>query len=199
MAMRLQELHPALVHFPIALLPTALAADAVGRFADNPQLSEIGRRLMPFAAGSTVLAGLAGLIAQEASVVPDGPAHDQLTTHRNLNLGLIGLATLLAVRRSGRRRASRGYLVAGFAGLGAMMYSASLGGKLVYEHGLGVEPAGGLHEDQAPELRPDNLGEVARLAATQIEHGARHAWEHLREGEFAPTLTGRGGSPGEHG
>lgn len=195
MAMRLQEIHPAMVHFPIALLPTALAADALGRLTGSEVLLETGRRLMPVAAVSAALAGVAGLVAQESSNVPE-EAHDVLVSHRNLNLGLIGLAALLAKRRVGERRPSLGYLLAGFAGVAAMTYSAYLGGHMVYEHGVGVKPAGGVLDGQAPELRLDTAGEVLRLAGRHVAHGARHTLEHLREGEVVPTLTGDGAASG---
>jgi len=35
MAIRLQEMHAALVHLPIALLPLAVGADAIGHLTDN--------------------------------------------------------------------------------------------------------------------------------------------------------------------
>jgi hypothetical protein len=69
-----------------------------------------------------------------------------------------------------------------------MTYSAYLGGRMVYEHGVGVRPADGLREEQAPEIHADNVDEVARLAAQHVKHGAQHAWEHLRKGEIAPSL-----------
>lgn len=57
------------------------------------------------------------------------------------------------------------------------------------------DDGGGVNDGQAPEIRAGNLGEVARLAASQIEHGARHAREHIKEGEIAPALSGSGGVP----
>ena len=36
MPRRLQELHPALVHFPVTLLPVAIGADVIGRIAGSP-------------------------------------------------------------------------------------------------------------------------------------------------------------------
>lgn len=198
MAMRLQELHPALVHYPLALLPATLGADAVGRITGNRFLLEVGRRGMPLAAGSAVVAGLAGLIAQEAVEVRE-EAHPTLTTHRNLNLGLTALTLVLANKRLHRTRPSWVYLLAGAAGLGVMAYSAYLGGHMVYAQGVGVKPAGGIKEGEAPEIRADNAGEVARLAAHHLEHGARHAWKHLREGEVAPTLTADHGKDQSHG
>lgn len=187
MAMRLQELHPAIVHFPIALLPTALGADILGRLTGNQTLLDAGRRTMPLVAVSAVVAGIAGLIAQEAVEV-EGETHDLLVTHRNLNLGLIGLTVVMAQKRVRRTRPTAGYLLAGAAGVGLMSYTAYLGGQMVYDHGVGIKPAGGVKNDQAPEIRAENAGEVAQLAARHVEHGARHALEHLRQGKIAPAL-----------
>lgn len=88
MTIRIREIHPVLVHFPIALLPLALAADWVGRLVRRPALMELGKKLMPAAAASAALSGAAGLVAQSA-VKAEGPAHDLLVTHRNLNIGLL--------------------------------------------------------------------------------------------------------------
>lgn len=188
MAMRLQELHPSLVHFPIALLPTALAADTLGRITGSEALMETGRRLMPIAAASAAVAGVAGLISQEASHVGED-AHPYLITHRNLNLGLIGVVALLARKRARRKRPSLGYLVAGLGGLATMTYTAYLGGHMVYAHGVGVKPAGGVSEDRAPEVTPGNAQEVLSVSARNLRDGWKHAVEHLAEGEIAPVLT----------
>lgn len=188
MAMRLQELHPSLVHFPIALLPTALVADTLGRLSGSESLMEVGRRLMPVAALSAAVAGVAGLIAQESSEVKE-QAHPYLVTHRNINLGAIGLTALLARKRGRQRRPSASYLLAGFGGLAAVTYSAYLGGHMVYEHGVGVKAAGGLREHQAPELTPENAQLALDLSGQHIRTGLKHAVEHLRQGEVAPLLT----------
>jgi uncharacterized membrane protein len=185
--MRIQEIHPALVHFPIALIPTSLAADALGRATGSQALMEVGRKTMPVAAASAAISGIFGLVAQEA-VEAQGEAREMLITHRTLNLGLIALTSVMAVQRSRRRRPTRGYLLAGAAGTLVMGYSAYLGGKMVYELGVGVRSAGGLREGEAPEVRPGNLTEAARTSARHIRDGARHALADLGEGEVAPTL-----------
>ncbi|MEW5926107.1 MAG: DUF2231 domain-containing protein [Gemmatimonadota bacterium] len=188
--MRLQELHPALVHFPIALLPTALAADALGRLSGSETLMETGRRIMPAAAASAAAAGVAGLISQQASEVPEG-AHPYLVTHRNVNLGVIGLTALLARKRARCRRPGVGYLLAGLGTLATVAYTAYLGGHMVYEHGVGVKPAGGLKEGKAPEMRLDNADEVLQTAARHVREGWHHTVEHLARSEIAPVLTRR--------
>ena len=138
--MRVHEVHPAIAHFPVALLPTAVAADLVGRLTDDASLMDMGRQLMPLAAASVAAAGIAGFAAQEAVRTSD-VSHDILVTHRTLNIGLLALSVGLAAIRARSRRPSAGYLLAGLAGAALVTYSSYLGGRMVYAHGVGVEPA----------------------------------------------------------
>lgn len=174
MPIGLQEFHPATVHFPIALLPLSLGADALGRMTGDYALLEMGRRTMPIAAAGAVVAAAFGLIAQEAVEV-DGQAHDLLVTHRTLNAGLVGVTLGMAAARVRRHRPGLGYLAVGFAALGVMGYSAYLGGRMSYEHGVGVKPAGGLDESRAPEVGLGNLRESAAIAAGNLADGVVHA------------------------
>jgi uncharacterized membrane protein len=103
MAMRLQELHPSAVHYPIALLPVSLAADALGLLTGNRSLLEVGRLTMPAAAVSAAVAGVLGLIAQEV-VDTDEEGAAMLATHRTLNLALIGVAGAMAMKRFGQKK-----------------------------------------------------------------------------------------------
>lgn len=187
MTMRIQEIHPVIVHFPIALLPTAIAFDALGYLTGDRSLTDTGRRLMPVATMGAALAGVAGLAAQGA-VRTEGAAHDHLTTHRTLNVGLTALLALLASDRGRRERPSPGYLLAGLAGIATMAYSTYLGGKMVYGYGVGVEAAGGVREEATPEIRRGNLGQVARAAVSNAAHAVAHAARHAAEGEIAPDL-----------
>ena len=186
--MQIQEFHPALVHYPIALLPTALAADALGSVTGSKTLQRFGRGLMPLAAISAAVSGLAGLVAQEACRA-DEEAMEMLVTHRNLNIGLIGLTGVMAVKRAGKSRASARYLLAGAAGVGAMVYSAYLGGRMVYAHGVGVSAAGGVREDEAPEIGLDNVEEGWAVAAQHLTTGIQHTVEDFANGQVVPRLT----------
>ena len=106
MPMRVQEVHPAIAHFPVALLPTAVAADLIGTLTDNHSLMEIGRQLMPVAAASVAATDIAGFAAQEAVRTRD-VSHDLLVTHRTLNIGLLALSLGLAAVRARSRRPKR--------------------------------------------------------------------------------------------
>src|SRR5690625_675675 len=105
MAMRLQEVHPSLVHFPIALLPLSVGADLIGKVSGNRRLTWFGRWGMAASAITGALAGLAGLIAQE-EVNVSGKTMDMLITHRNLNLIGVGAVTALAIRRAREKEPS---------------------------------------------------------------------------------------------
>ena len=185
MAMHLQELHPSAVHYPIALLPLSIAADTLGLITRNRSLLEVGRLTMPVAAASAAVAGVLGLIAQEV-VETDDEGMEMMITHRTLNLGLIGIAGAMAARRVGQKKPSAGYLAVGAMGIGAMIYSAYLGGQMVYDRGLGVRAAGGLREEAAPPLTHPR--DAAVMSGRHVAQGARHAVEETMSGQLVPSL-----------
>lgn len=189
MTLRLQEVHPSLVHFPIALFPVSIGADAVGRATGNRGLLETARHTIELAAVGAALAGVSGLVAQE-EVNVEGETMDMLITHRNLNIAATLVMGALALWRSRRYRPSLGYLGLGLAGVGALTYSAYLGGSLVYKHGVGVKRAGGQHRENPPEL--GETGEnaaFAKDAAVDLVHGVKHLGKETVEGKIVPSLT----------
>jgi hypothetical protein len=158
---------------------------------------------MPVAAASAAISAVTGLIAQEEAQV-SGEAADLLVTHRNLNVSLTAVSALMAVWRWGRREPGAGYLALGLAGLGAMGYSAYLGGKMVYEHGVGVKPADGLRDGDSPELSLSQAGEAARRAVADVARGVPRAVDDLRAGRIVPALghdheNHAASPPGAHG
>lgn len=187
MPIRLHELHPTLVHFPLALVPVSLLLDGLGALLGKPAWRRSGARLMPIAAASSALTATSGLVAQGAVNVPPA-AHPTLVTHRNLNLGLVALTAALAVVRARNDEPGPGYFLAGLAGVVAMNYTAYLGAKLVYRHGVGVERAGGVLPGRSPEVRWENIRDVLGATANNGRVATRHASEDVRRGQFAPEL-----------
>jgi uncharacterized membrane protein len=173
MAVRLREVHPAVVHAPIALFPLAVVADVLGRVTRRRPFREAGRHLMPVAAVSAAAAALTGLVAQH-EVQADGRARDLLVTHRTVNLAVVGLTTLLATWRWRQRTASPGYLALGLAGVGLLGYSAFLGTKMVYAYGVGVDATGGIRPAGRTGPERGNAAAV-RTAAGDMLRGLTHA------------------------
>lgn len=185
MSMGLQEVHPALVHMPLAFAPLSIVSDIAGVVTDDPSLIAVGRATIGLAAASAAVAAVTGLIAQE-EVIAEGRASDHLATHRNLNLvGGMALAGMALWRRD--HDPGRGYIALGAGILGTMFYTAYLGGKMVYDHGVGVKAAGGTRAD-VPELRWGENARAARAALSDVREGAAHAAEDIRDGRLAPSL-----------
>lgn len=192
MAMKLHELHPSLVHFPLALLPLSIGADLLGRVTGSESLLDLGRRTMPLAAAGGLVAGVAGLMAQ-TEVKAEGGAMDLLKTHRTLNLGLVAIAGAMAAQRSRSEKPSAAYIGLGLAGIAAMMYSAYLGGEMVYRDGVGIEAANGVRKrPRVPELSRQEAGRALRTAATDTAKGIQLTAKESAKGDLVPSLVNRG-------
>lgn len=187
MTLRIHEIHPSLVHFPLALIPASLLLDLIGRLTGKRSWMRAGARMMPIAAASGAVAATVGLVAQGAVEV-DRDAHETLVTHRNLNLGLVVLTGVLALMRARSQTPSIGYLAAGVAGVVAMNCTAYLGGQLVYRHGVGVEKAGGVRPERSPEVRWENIRDVLAVTADSGREALRHTARGLGDAEIAPAL-----------
>jgi uncharacterized membrane protein len=170
---------------PLALAPLSIVSDLAGFAADDPSLEAVGRATIGLAAAAAGIAAVTGLIAQE-EVVAEGRAGDHLVTHRNLNLvGGLALAGMALWRRE--HQPGPGYLALGVGVLGTMFYTAYLGGKMVYDHGVGVKAAGGTRGD-VPELRWGEARRTARAALADVREGAAQAAGDIRDGRLAPSL-----------
>jgi uncharacterized membrane protein len=188
MAMRLQEVHPSLVHYPLAFHPLAVVTDTLGYLTRSRRLMQAGRWATLLTAASAAAAGTAGLIAQE-EVAAEGEGRDMLVTHRTINIALTLTTAVLAAWRWRRRAPTPMSLAIGAMGLGAMAYSAYLGGKMVYEHGVGVMPALGVKPGRGKELRPGELTEAAADAVAEVPAGVKHAAADAARGDFVPHAT----------
>lgn len=165
MAMRTHELHPALVHAPLALLPTAAIVDLIA--ATRPRgrrLDRTERALWWATAGGALAAGLAGMAASQEIELRSQRARDMMFLHGIGNAGLVVAALGLAAWRS-RNRASLTSALAGLVAAGAASYTAYLGGELVYTHGAGVTALGGAAAE-APALF--SRAGAARLGADAV-------------------------------
>ena len=139
-------LHPLLVHFPIGLIVSAAVIDVVALGTDP-------RSTLRRAATGLYLAGAAALVAayltgrSDAALVRiPGPAHGIVDEHwtwalrTTVYLGVFALGRLglvLAGRLSERVRWLP-VVAAGLAGVLLLFQTAERGGRLVYEHGVGV-------------------------------------------------------------
>lgn len=190
MTLRLEQLHPSLVHLPIALLPLAIGADLLGSITARKSFHALGRRSIALAAAGAVVSAISGLIAGE-EVNVKGPSRDKLMTHRNLNAVATLVATGAAVWRARLEKPTAAYFAIGTIGMSVLAYTAYLGGQLVYEAGAGVAPAHGVFRPDAPTLRINRVRGFARAAANDLAHGVQHMIKELRQGYLLPAIAGR--------
>ncbi|MCY1075363.1 DUF2231 domain-containing protein [Archangium lansingense] len=137
MEMRVHELHPTLIHAPLALLPSTVVVDLTAALTGDPRLDKAGRTLWWTTAASGLLAGFAGMAASQ-EVKADRHSRDMMFLHGLGNVGIVLGAFGVAVWRTGHRSS----LVSSLVGLGSFAlaaYTGWLGGEMVYTHGVGVK------------------------------------------------------------
>ena len=133
------DLHPAVVHFPVALAVVGAAAELFYLVLRQPVIRWFGPILLTLAlmgSGVAYFSGKAVGDKAEHQGVP-GAAVDKHETSCLWALGTLGLATLLswAVRPTGRGLWLATLVALAAAGL--TVYTGYLGGELVYRHGAG--------------------------------------------------------------
>ncbi len=175
MPLRVHELHPSLVHLPLALLPTAAVVDLISALRPGEAgLERAGCALWWATAGSGLLAGLAGMAASQEIQLDTDHAREVMFVHGLGNLGLVLSAFGVSVWRS-RHRASPTSAAAGLAAAIAANYTAYLGGELVYTHGAGIVRLGGAAAEAPALLSRAAPGRLARDAVRGLSWLVRRA------------------------
>ena len=151
----MENIHPLLVHFPIAFLSAFFLIDLIACILHK---SDWRRTADWFLYIGTVFAGftmLAGLSAAE-SVAHSENVHQIMEDHEHLGISIFSLATFLSlwrlVGKSGLRGATN-YLYLSLAGLLSLLlvFAADLGGLMVYKHGVAVATASSLNHEGSSE------------------------------------------------
>lgn len=134
-------LHTLLVHFPIGLFGLSFFLDSIAWFV-QPANALLRGAFYTLAAGigMALLAGIPGL-ADWATIRIDHPAKKTATLHLLLNLAAVGFYLLNFFLRLGTLTATTPPLfpfILSVIGISLLSVSGYLGGRLVYENGMGV-------------------------------------------------------------
>ena len=136
------RLHAAVNDLPPVLLATAVLFDLLGAFLKRESLKAAGFWTLLFGVVGGGLAIITGLLAKDAT--PHGAqAEAVMSTHETLAYIVVALFAILAVWRLIRRgvwseKEQPIALTAGVIGIALVVVQASFGGKLVFEHGVGI-------------------------------------------------------------
>lgn len=181
----MQNVHPLFVHFPIALLSVGLLFDILGRLFNKESLRSSGWWCGIFGMVAILGAVASGLFA-EGTVAHSDESHSIMETHKTLGLVAFGMFALLFTWRSiAKTRLPEKllplgvyFLMAAF-GVGMMFYGAHLGGRLVYEFGVGGTAVQQPRKD-VPHIHNHDQNEET---GEQQEDAGR---AHLGKGAIAP-------------
>ncbi len=145
----LPNLHPALVHFPIACLPLALAFDLMGILWPKQRWSAPAATLLYcFAAisgwislwsGKRAANGLTDVAAAVQPLIGKHSDWAHYAAYGLTALAVIRVLLHLNTRLTDHRGARAAVVVLGLGLMGVVGITADLGGGLVYEHGLAVK------------------------------------------------------------
>lgn len=137
------NVHPLIVHFPIAFLTAFLLLEVIGLAFRSAAVRQVASGMLYLGALGAVAAAAAGLIA-EGSVPHGEGVHEILEWHERAGLTVAGLSVVLAVWRALARArfSSMGQalhlFLAGIVMI-CLILGADLGGMMVYQYGVGVK------------------------------------------------------------
>ena len=137
----MESVHPLVVHFPIALLLTAVALDLLAVALKRPGWHRIALWNLALGTAGAGLAVWSGLRASEVAKHTFN-IYQVMELHERLGISTLVTGSLITVWRLLMRDRLAGWArvvaIAMMLGMaGTLAYGAHLGGRLVYEFGVG--------------------------------------------------------------
>lgn len=176
MSLRTHELHPSLIHAPLVLLPAAALTDLLAALSPrDARLDRAGCKLWWGTVAAGLAAGLAGMAASQEIELHDDRARDRMFLHGIGNVALLLSALGVATWRS-RNEATLTSALTGIAATGAAIYTAYLGGELVYQEGAGVKALGGAAAEAPPLFSREGPARLGRDAVRGLGWLLSRGW-----------------------
>jgi uncharacterized membrane protein len=159
----MDNIHPLLVHFPLAFFSGFFILDVAGTLAKKAQWRNVASWFLYFGTVGTVFAVIAGLIAAD-SVEHGENVHEIMERHQYFGVSVLCLAVVLSLWRikSGnviKDGANSLFLILSASLCMLMILGADLGGLMVYKYGVAVDPVqvpeGSYSHEHKPEPEPE--------------------------------------------
>lgn len=161
-------IHPAIVHYPIALVTLSVIADLLGYLTDSPSLQAAGTWALFGAGAGAAVAIIAGLIDMNREKIKTAP-HKRVQFHMKVGFVLFAAIAGLTIWRwvislDPHHGLGWTYLIPAFVVLALTFFQGWLGGELVFTDGVGVAPTG-----QGTESAAQAKKRVAQVADDESE------------------------------
>jgi uncharacterized membrane protein len=183
------NIHPMIVHFPIALFNVFFLMELLGFLLKKEKLRGAASWMLYLGTLGAAAAVAAGIRA--VSTLPHTEeAHATMQAHRTLGIVVLALAILLSVWRLLAKerfslKAQMIHLAVAFVMAGVMAFGADMGGLMVYKYGVAVaavdqpeghDHSGGGHEEKAVggEEVDDDHGSGVEDGHGDDEHSEPH-------------------------
>jgi len=137
----MDNFHPLLVHYPIALFTSFLLAEFLGVALRNERLRTAASFMLYFGNIMAVFTVAAGYYAAATVDHPEA-VHAIMENHEHFGLTILIIATVLSVwrlfvRRRFSHKAQLAHLGLAFVLCVVLVFGADLGGLMVYKYGVG--------------------------------------------------------------
>jgi len=138
------NIHPLIIHFPIAVLTTAVLFDFIYQIWDRNWLSKSSLALYLLGALSSLAAFLTGILAADSVNMPMQAEltvsnHSDMAQYTLIFFALYSLIRILFWWKSKLAKLVKiAFFIFALLGLLLLFKTADLGGKLVYKYGVGI-------------------------------------------------------------
>ena len=166
-------IHPAIVHYPIALITLSVIADLLGYFINSPTLQATGTWALFGAGIGAAVAIIAGLIDMKRAKIKHA-THERV--HNHMKVGLLLFAAILgltiwrwAATLDPHHGLGWSYLIPAFVVLALTFFQGWLGGELVFSDGVGVAVTG-----HGPEHAAEAEKRTAKVGGSEPNEHREH-------------------------
>ena len=171
----LDNIHPLLVHFPIALLSSFFIVNLITQFVKKEPLQTVATWLLYLGAFSAIFTVLAGFSAAE-SVAHNESVHDIMEHHEDVGISILSLSLGLSAWRI-KTGVLQGWKNGVFLTLSALLFGliiqgADLGGLMVYKYGVAV------HSTTSTTVVPETPAADSGADGEEHHHDHDHHHEH---------------------
>ena len=142
----LQNIHPLVVHLPLALLPSAVLFYLLAWLTGRESLAWTALWVLLLGTVSAAVAAATGLHAEDGVMVDPSVREQLLDPHEDWMLTTLGLSAALALWALAGRpfpvRGRRIFVLLLLVVLAVMAHGADYGGRLVYDYNAGGSACG---------------------------------------------------------